>query len=57
VLDLVALNRSFSADTDHPITGDLKGEVLLVRLELRCAVLRRNRRVQAGTCSHPWFVL
>jgi hypothetical protein len=25
-IDLVALNRSSSADTDDPITGDLRGE-------------------------------
>jgi hypothetical protein len=33
VLDLVALGGSLPADTDHAITGDLKGEVLLIRLE------------------------
>jgi hypothetical protein len=37
VLDLVAPNQSFSADPDHPITGDLKGEVLPIRLEPGCA--------------------
>lgn len=33
VLDLVALGRSLPVDTDHPISTDLKGEVLLIRLE------------------------
>jgi len=33
VLDLVALGRSLPVDTDHPISADLKGEVLLIRLE------------------------
>jgi len=33
VLDLVTVGRSLPADTDHAITGNLKGKVLLIRLE------------------------
>jgi len=33
VIDLVALGRSLPVDTDHPISADLKGAVLVIRLE------------------------
>ena len=33
VLDLVALGQSVPPDTDRPITTDIKGDVLVIRLE------------------------